>query len=121
MTRTDLGYIIRYTTGHAHLRRHNKIAGTLQPRSFGPEQQYTMPDPEETPGLTDDPEVRCRLCNMTGKEETPYHITAECLATWYSRWTHLGEYTFEHYEYIDWDPTKLVEYLKHIDLENKPN
>ena len=120
MSRTDLGYIIRYTTGHAHLRRHNKIAGTLQPRSFGPEPFYDMKDPDDH-DVSDDPEVRCRLCRLKGKEETPYHIVTECLAIWHSRWSNLGHYTFETCDHFDWDPTKLVGYLKEIDLENKPN
>lgn len=36
MSKHDLGILVRYTTGHVHLRRHNKILGTLEPRSFGP-------------------------------------------------------------------------------------
>ena len=34
LNRHDLGILIRYTTGHAHLRRHNKIAGTTAPRAL---------------------------------------------------------------------------------------
>ena len=65
--------------------------------------------------------IRCRLCNIPGKEETPYHLLTECLAAWYSRWEMLGAYTFENEENPNWDPKELVGFFKRFDLENLVN
>ena len=121
LNRYDLGILMRYTTGHAHLRRHNKIAGTIQPPSFGPENKYQMENPEDSCTTEKDAEIRCRLCNIKGREETPFHLFTECLAAWYSRWEIFGNYTFENEESVPWDPKQLVRFFKKFDLENKPN
>ena len=119
LNRHELGILIRYTTGHAHLRRHNKITGTSLPMSLTrPEPRYSLDDPEET-NEADDEEIRCRLCKLKGKEETPIHIFRDCLAPWQTRWSHLGHYTFEKEEYVNWEPTQLVGYFRKLDLENQ--
>ena len=121
MNRYDLGILMRYTTGHAHLRRHNKIAGTIQPGTYGPENQYKMDNPEVGSPQETDASIRCRLCDMKGREETPYHIFTDCPAAWFSRWEYLGDYLFEGQNHYTWDPKKLVGFFKRYDLENKPN
>ena len=85
-----------------------------------PEMQYSLQDPDELVE-TDDREIRCRLCKLKGREETPYHIARECLMAWRTRWEYLGGYSFEGHESLSWDPISLLKFFKHFDLENKPN
>ena len=124
MNRHNLGIIMRYTTGHAHLRRHNYIANTANPIPIPfPENQHKLVDPDEhmfkaNPDLY---QTRCRLCNLRGSEETPTHIFKECLAVWRERLQYLGAYTFEHDEHTHWDPISLLGFFKELDLENRPN
>ena len=95
LNRYELGLLIRYTTGHVNLTRHNKITGSEVPRALTrPEPRYNMQDPEDVV-LTDDEEIRYRLCNLKGKEETPMHMVSECLPLWRKRWEHLGHYDLE--------------------------
>ena len=121
LNRYDLGILIRYTTGHAHLRRHNKIANTIQPKAFGPHMKYSMENPAEDPTIMDDPDTRCRLCDIKGNQETPMHMVRDCPATWNKRWECFGYYKFNEEEIIDWNPEKLIGFYKHFDLENKIN
>ena len=121
LSRFDLGILVRYTTGHVHLRRHNKIAGTGSEMALTrPEPRYELNDPDDT-FTTDDEEVRCRLCKLRGKEETPIHIFKECLAVWRQRRENFGEYTFENDDLLRWEPASLVGFFKEIDLENRQN
>ena len=86
LTKHELGIIMRYTTGHAHLRRHNALAGTNQPMAIDrPRPQYTMQDPEHK-GKAVAEAIQCRLCKCEDKEETPYHLARECLPLWRKRW-----------------------------------
>ena len=95
LNRYELGLLIRYTTGHVNLTRHNKITGSEVPRALTrPEPRYNMQDPEDVV-LTDDEEIRYRLCNLKGKEETPMHMVSECLPLCRKRWEHLGHYDLE--------------------------
>ena len=122
LNRYDLGILVRYTTGHAHLRRHNKIAGTMPPyQVLNPQPRYELTDPDELIFDNDDSDIRCRLCKLIGRVETPYHILQDCLAAWGERRNLLGEYTFEGQEYICWEPSALVRFFKTYDLENQPN
>ena len=68
-----------------------------------------------------DRDVMCRLCQLSGREETPYHLATECLAAWRTRYDHLGGYSFESEDTLRWDPSDLLQFFKHFDLENKPN
>ena len=120
MSRADLGIIMRYTTGHAHLLRHNKITGTLGDRPIRfPLPQYKLNDPDDGHIGKEDIDIRCRLCDLRGSEETPFHILKDCLAVWRERRDYFGTYTFEGTEFIDWSPEALVGYFKKLDLENK--
>ena len=122
MNRLDLGIMIRYLTGHAHLRRHNKIANTLQPRSVDlPQMRYNLHDPDDNHKGSFDRDVMCRLCQLNGREETPFHLATECLAAWKARYYYLGGYSFESEDTLRWDPSDLLQFFKHFDLENKPN
>ena len=79
-----------------------------------------MADPEEL-DVVDDEEIRCRLCNLKGKTETPFHMVTECLTLWRKRWEHFGHFSLEGDEHISWDPKTLVGFFRKIDLENKTN
>ena len=121
MSKCDLSTLVRYTTGHAHLRRHNKLAGTSQPLPvLKPEQRIIIKDPSESDFRVDE-EIRCRLCQSKDKEETPHHIITECPTLWRERWTRLGYYTYEGIQCITWNPFSLLGFINSLDLENKPN
>ena len=122
LNRHDLGIMVRYLTGHAHLRRHNKIAKTPQPVFYEyPEMKYNMEDPDDWFTDTFDRQITCRLCKLKGREETPYHLVTECLGAWRARMTYLGCYSMEGEDTITWEPSALLQFFKHFDLENKPN
>ena len=117
-----MGILIGYTTGHAHLRRHNKIANTMSPMQVtNPMPKYNLEDPDDNFQGTYDKEIVCRLCQLKGTEETPFHLLQNCLATWSARRELLGSYTFEGERIITWEPMALVRFYKEFDLENKPN
>ena len=121
LNRHDLGILVRYTTGHAHLRRHNKIAGTAEQMALTrPEPRYNLHDPDEST-MMDDEEIRCRLCKLHGREETPIHIFQDCLATWRERLQNFGTYTLEENDIPEWEPNRLLGFFKHFDLENRQN
>ena len=122
MGRSDLGIMIRYLTGHAHLRRHNMIANTQQEIYVDrPRMRYNLQDPDDNHTGTFDDRIMCRLCQLPGREETPYHLARECLRIWGTRREILGGYSFEGDELFNWEPKPLLEFFKHFDLENKPN
>ena len=79
MCRLDLGLMVRYLTGHAHLRRHNKIANTMLGWNC---QKCSLQDPDELVE-TDDREIRCRLCKLKGREETPAHTISPGNVLWH--------------------------------------
>ena len=91
---------VRFITGHAFLRRQNKIVAT---------------------GLNPPPgDNSCRLCEDCDLEETPHHILTECdrLINW--RTEIFGERFLE--EFPGWHPTPLIKFIKHkmiILLENE--
>lgn len=121
LSKHELGIIMRYTTGHAHLRRHNDIAGTNQPRALDmPQPLYTMEDPESV-GPMVKRNIQCRVCKLESKEETPFHLARDCLPLWRARWEAMGQYIFETDEEMTWDPKTLAGYFDKINLENKPN
>ena len=122
MGRKNLGIMVRYLTGHAHLRRHNKIASTQQPIPYDqPQMLYNLHDPDDKHIGRYDREVMCRLCKLPGTEETPYHIATDCLGAWRTRFELLGCYNFESDGPFSWDPEDLLQFCNHFDLENKPN
>ena len=122
LSRHDFGIMVRYLTGHAHLRRHNKIAKTPQETYFDqPEMRYQMVDPDDNHTGPFDREITCRLCKLNGREETPSHLAKECLAAWSARRDMLGCYSYENEDILPWDPISLLKFFKHFDLENKPN
>ena len=80
MKRKDLGIMVRYLTGHAHLRQHNKIAKTPQPQYVDqPQMQYILHDLDDNHQGDYDRKIICQLCKLSGKEETPFHLARECL------------------------------------------
>ena len=72
MNHFDLGILIQYITGHAHLRKLNEIADTAQPTAIPfPENKYALTNPDEqmfTDNAVnyDNYEVRCRKCKLKG-------------------------------------------------------
>ena len=118
----NMGILIRHTTGHAHLRRHNKIANTMQPKQItNPMPRYSLQDPDDNHTGQYNDDITCRLCQLKGTEETPFHLLQSCLATWETRRELLGSYTFEGERIITWEPMALVRFYKKFDLENKPS
>ena len=122
MSRFDLGIMVRYLTGHAHLRRHNKIANTQQPTYYDlPEMQYELKDPDDCHKGAFDRGITCRICKLKGNEETPFHLAFDCLGAWNTRRRLMGCYSRTSDDPPTWDPLSLLEFFKHFDLENKPN
>ena len=98
------------------------IANTPQPTFCElPEKQYELKDPDDCHTGDFDRQITCRICKLKGREETPYHLAAECLGAWQARWEYLGCYSMEKDEVLHWDPPTLLQFFKHFDLENKPN
>ena len=113
--------MVRYLTGHAHLRRHNKIANTPQPVFTDlPQMNYTLEDPDDRTE-SGDRQIICHLCKLAGHEETSFHLFRDCLRAWETRLNLLGSYSFEQVNTVMWDPVALLKFFKHFDLENKPN
>ena len=82
--------VARFLTGHAFLRRQNKIVLT---------------------GMNPPPgDNSCRLCEDSFYEETPHHILTECdrLCSW--RAETLGQCILE--EFAGWHPRPLIKFLK---------
>ena len=122
MGRKDLGLMVRYLTGHAHLRRHNKIANTMQPTYANfPRMKYSLVDPDDDEKEPLDWDVICRLCQIKSTEETPLHLMAECLAAWEPRLELFGCYSLANESPLQWSPKALLQFFKRFDLENKPN
>ena len=122
MSRHDFGIMVRYLTGHAHLRRHNKIANTAQEIYCDlPEMEYRLKDPDDNFTGDFDRSITCRICKLRGREETPLHLAKECLGAWDQRRHLLGCYSYESEDIIPWEPRPLLEFFKRFDLENKPN
>ena len=111
--------LVRYVTGHAHLRRHDKLLGTLdfQP-TYGPKPQYFLKDPDELFSGPYDEEVTCRLCQLPGREETPWHIFTECPKVCGLRSDHFGHRLLPN-GLTSWEPANLARFFAHIDLENR--
>ena len=65
--------------------------------------------------------IRCRICDLKGKEETPMHMISECLPLWRDRWENFGHFDLEREEYISWEPAALVGFVRKFEFENKPN
>ena len=122
MGRKDLGIMVRYLTGHAHLQRHNKIANTVQPTYCNfPRMKYSLVDPDDGTEEQPDWDVICRLCQLTNTEETPLHLIRECLAAWKTRLELFGCYCLADETPLTWSQKALLQFFKHFDLENKPN
>lgn len=111
MGRKDLGMMVRYLTGHAHLGRHNKIAQTPGELYYDlPQRKYEMEDPDENLIGPFDKDITCRLCKIEGKEETPFHLATECLRAWSTRRELLGSYSFERDDFR-WHPDSLLKFF----------
>ena len=127
MNRHNLGMIMRYVTGHVHLRRHNYIANTANPVPIPyPENCHKLTDPDDdmfknNVANYENFQIRCRKCNLKGSEETPMHLFKDCLAVWRERLQYLGAYSFEKDEHTTWEPYSLLGFFNELDLENRPN
>ena len=114
--------MVRYLTGHAHLRRHKDIANTQQPVFMDlPQMKYTLEDPDENHIGDFKRQITCRVCKLKGREETPFHLAAECLGAWEPRLNLLRRYSFETEDVLPWEPQALLQIFKLFVLENKPN
>ena len=70
LNKSKVGNIVRFTTGHGYLRRHNTVIKKKKRRLQADR----------------DPDSECRLCR-SGKEETPIHLLLECPSLMWSRHT----------------------------------
>ena len=83
--------------------------------------QYKLLDPDDRHTGTFDCQITCRLCKLKGNGETPFHLATQYLRAWRARWDYLGCYSMESEEIPNWEPTGLLQFFKHFNLENKPN
>ena len=120
LNRFDLGILTRYVTGHAHLRRHNKIAGITNPeiQAYNKD-DYIYKDPEDNHTGHFDDQTLCRLCRLKGRQETPMHILLECNAAWRERMQYFKFHVLERDEILNWEPEQLVGFFKSLDVENR--
>ena len=120
LNRYDLGILIRYVTGHAHLRRHNKILGIenpeIEPYS---KENYMLHDPNDDHVGQFDTQTICRLCKLKGRQETPTHILLDCDAAWRERRVFFKHHKLEKEEIHNWKPEDLVGFFKSLDVENR--
>ena len=104
----NVGILIRYTTGHAHLRRHSKIANTMQPKQVThPRPLYKLQDNDDNHQGHD---LTFRLCQLKGTEKTLFHLLQSCLAKWQTRRELMGSYTLEGEWILAWEPMSLVRF-----------
>ena len=83
--------------------------------------KYCLLDPDDDHIGPFDRDIMCRLCQLEGREETPYHLATDCLRAWRTRMDYLGGYSFDPDDLLRWEPENLLKFFKHFDLENKPN
>ena len=92
--RDIVGYLARFITGHAFLRRQNAIVNT---------------------GLNPPPgDISCRMCEDIVMSETPHHLITECDSLWQWRLDTLGSLFLD--DYPQWDPHSLAKFLSHKDI-----
>ena len=123
LTRYELGTLIRYVTGHVHLRKQNFNTGDLiTTRAPFPEMQYDLTHPEEIEESANGWKYRCRLCQLKGTEETPLHLYRDCYAVWRERLQSFNQAIFTDERCMaEWEPKVLVTFFNRLDLENKEN
>ena len=60
----------------------------------------------------------CKLCCISGAQETPIHLVLECPYTWRGRAELFGEYDPSLETFSSWDPASLVKFFARYDVEN---
>ena len=85
--------LVQYITGHAFLRRHNKIV------EHGTKDHIDLKD--------------CRLCGM--EEETPHHLITKCEVLAMHRYSLFGKQELDTY-FHKWGVTQMQYYLDQGDL-----
>ena len=128
-----MGILVRNVTGHAFLRRHNniiengysaQISDTINSTFIA---HITEGNTEEAlPNIApwveadlDQPgyETACRACRQVNSVETPFHLLS-CDALWRERRDHLYTYLNIDAPYTTWKPQQVVDFYKHVNLEN---
>ena len=134
LSKSHLGILVRYVTGHAHLDRHRRVMGDygvtntithdfLNHINGITPQANIQPVPQSGPLDTVDINLAssygtCRLCCIRDSEETPIHLALECPYTWRGRADLFMEYDPSHQTFLNWEPLSLVNFFAHYDLEN---
>ena len=130
LSRHDIGILVRNITGHAFLRKHNQIIEhgyhAQTPNEITPEflahidnaeVDEVSPSPLEEVDLNSGRyAVACRKCRAHTSVETPYHLIAECEATWKERASHMRTYHMNDIQ--NWKPTEVVAFFKELNLED---
>ena len=91
LNRYELGLIVRYITGFAHLRKQNYRIGEAI-------------------------DFTCRYCGH--EEESPSHLITSCPALWKQRLDHLGNFILDK-DNPTWTVKGLTSFIKSINLECK--
>ena len=86
--------VVRFTTGHAFLRRQNAVVF----HGFSP-----------PPG-----DISCRLCEDPVMDETPHHLITECEALVFRRMDIFGTDFLD--EFPPWKPEELIRFLENKDI-----
>ena len=89
--RDNLSMLVRFVTGHAFLKRHNKIVerGT----KIGEENE----------------DIYCRLCSSNTEWETPHHLICKCEALMHRRKEIFGDFFLP--DDPKWDIKNLMDFL----------
>ena len=91
--RATIGRLIQYVSGHAFLRRHNRII------------EYSS---KENDGIKE-----CRLCYED--DETPHHIITKCPALARERTDAFHNWRLPDY-FSQWTPYQMIRFLDNIEL-----
>ena len=120
LNRYDLGILIRYVTGHAHLRHHNTKLGIVNPEIEAYDyRKYATRDPDDDHSGLFNTQRMCRLCQLKGRSETPRHILLECNTAWRERRFFFGNHELDLEDIHNWKPKQLVGFFKSLDVENR--
>ena len=103
----------------------NKITQEYIDHIEGRETRAHMPEPATSHGPLDVVDINlaasygtCRLCQLKGMEETPFHLVLNCPYTWRGRADLFGEYDPSPETFANWDPADLAQFFARYDLEN---
>ena len=134
LTKSQLSVLVRHITGHAHMDKHRKTIGdygnitTIDEdflRHISEINQPMQPSTYQacpTLNTVDTSKAihygTCRLCEIAGSEETPYHILMECPYTWRGRAEALKVYDASVHDLKEWEPASIVKFFTRYNVED---